>query len=184
MDSKLQIISGAFRGRKLKVPTTARPTQNRARIAVFNMLNDILKTDDVVVWDAFAGSGAFGLECLSRYAGATVIFTDVADESLRTLRDNLAMLNVGARGRVLRADAVVSIKKIGTDADLVFLDPPYADGELGNAFVKRFFKIAKSGAILVWEQDDAVSVIPTLPDVDILRDKKYGRARFLILQKQ
>ncbi|MBQ0013362.1 MAG: RsmD family RNA methyltransferase [Proteobacteria bacterium] len=184
MDSKLQIISGAFRGRKLKVPATARPTQNRARIAVFNMLNDILKTDNLVVWDAFAGSGAFGLECLSRYAGATVIFTDVADESLRVLHDNLAALNVGARGRVVHADAIATIKKYAADVGLVFLDPPYADAELGASFVKRWAKFAKCGAILVWEQDNAISVTPTLPDVDILRDKKYGRARFLILQKK
>lgn len=180
----MQIISGAFRGRKLTIPTTARPTQNRARIAVFNMLAGIIENTDMLVWDAFAGSGAFGLECLSRYAGATVIFTDVADESLRALRDNLAAINVGTRGRVVHADAIATIKKFGTDADLVFLDPPYADGDFGVSFVKKFFKIAKSGAILVWEQDDVASVTPALPDVDILRDKKYGRARFLILQKQ
>lgn len=184
MDSKLQIISGAFRGRKLKIPTTARPTQNRARIAVFNMLAGIIQRDEMFVWDAFAGSGAFGLECLSRYANSTVIFTDVADESLCILRDNLAALNVGVRGRVVRADAMGTIKKYASDADLVFLDPPYMDGDLGAMFVKRWSKFAKCGAILVWEQDDAASVIPTLPDVDILRDKKYGRARFLILQKK
>lgn len=184
MDSKLQIISGTFRGKKLKLPSCARPTQNRARIAVFNMLNDILKTGDLVVWDAFAGSGAFGLECLSRYAGAKVIFTDVANESVRAIRDNLGVLNVGARGVMYSADAMNSIKRFGADADLVFLDPPYADGDLGNAFVKRFFKIAKSGAILVWEQDNVFSKTPTAPDITILRDKKYGRARFLILQKQ
>ena len=184
MDSKLQIISGMFRGRKLKIPVTARPTQNRARIAVFNMLNDILNGDNLMVWDAFAGSGAFGLECLSRYQNAHVVFTDVANESNRTILDNLGLLNVGARGSVYLADAMNSIKRFGGGADLVFLDPPYADGDLGNAFVKRFFKIAKSGAILVWEQDDVVSTLPDLPDVNILRDKKYGRARFLILQKR
>lgn len=184
MDSKLQIISGAFRGKKLKLPSCARPTQNRARIAVFNMLNDILKTGDLVVWDAFAGSGAFGLECLSRYAGAKVIFTDVANESVRAIRDNLGVLNVGARGVVYSADAMNSIKRFGADADLVFLDPPYADGAVGVVFVKKFFARAKAGAILIWEQDDAVAKTPVIPDVEILRDKKYGRAHFLILQKK
>ncbi|MBP5707580.1 MAG: RsmD family RNA methyltransferase, partial [Alphaproteobacteria bacterium] len=64
MESKLQIISGKYRGRKLSLPASARPTQNRARIALFNMLesNIIDPTDKFTVWDAFAGSGAFGIE--------------------------------------------------------------------------------------------------------------------------
>mgnify|MGYP003320275157 CR=1 FL=1 len=184
MDSKLQIISGAFRGKKLKIPLCARPTQNRARVAVFNMLTGILLNDDIMIWDAFAGAGAFGLECLSRYQNARVLFTDIATESVKCIRDNIDALNVGARATVKQTDAMSVVAHNSADIDLVFLDPPYADAELGVAFVKRFFAHAKSGAIVVWEQDDTVSILPDMRDVNVLRDKKYGRARFLILQKQ
>lgn len=183
MDSKLQIISGAFRGKKLKIPATARPTQNRARIAVFNMLAESLTNDNIMVWDAFAGAGAFGLECLSRYQNAHVLFTDIATESIKCIRDNVGALNVGTRTTVKQTDAMSVITHYASDIDLVFLDPPYKDTELGVAFVKRFFAHAKSGAIMVWEQDNAISTLPDLRDVMVLRDKKYGRARFLILQK-
>ena len=102
MDSKLQIISGEFRGRKLRLPRDARPTQNRARVALFNMLQSLNVVPNVV-WDTFAGSGAFGIECLSRWGGCRVLFTDVAPA---TVRANLAALNIGARASVVAGDAV------------------------------------------------------------------------------
>ena len=185
MDSKLQIISGAFRGRKLKLPPMARPTQNRARIALFNMLESgILDFDgEFVVWDAFAGSGAFGLECVSRYPDARVLFTDVAPTSVKTVRDNLATLSVGARATVVQIDAVGAVAKYGANADLIFLDPPYTDADLGRSFVARLARVAKSGTILIWEQEVGNLTEPDEKIWNVLRDKTYGRARFLILQK-
>ena len=185
MDSKLQIISGAFRGRKLKLPPMARPTQNRARIALFNMLESGILDfgGEFVVWDAFAGSGAFGLECVSRYPDARVLFTDVAPTSVKTVRDNLATLSVGARATVVQIDAVGAVAKYGANADLIFLDPPYTDADLGRSFVARLARVAKSGTILIWEQEVGNLTEPDEKIWNVLRDKTYGRARFLILQK-
>ncbi|MBR5153245.1 MAG: RsmD family RNA methyltransferase [Alphaproteobacteria bacterium] len=185
MDSKLQIISGQFRGRKLKLPPNARPTQNRARIALFNMLDaGILDWQEkLVVWDAFAGSGAFGLECLSRYANASVLFTDVAPTSIKTVRDNLAMLGVDARATTQQVDAIGAIAKCGANVNLVFLDPPYANAELGNAWVRKFEKVAQCGTVLIWEQEVGHAISPNTDEWTVLRDKTYGRARFLILRK-
>ncbi len=185
MDSKLQIISGVYRGRKLKLPPMARPTQNRARIALFNMLESGILDNgaQLKVWDAFAGSGAFGLECLSRYANATVAFTDVAPSSIRVVRDNLAMLGVGARGTVVQADAMSRITQLGTESDLIFLDPPYADADLGRAFVAKLGCVVKAGAILIWEQEVGNETNADERIWRVLRDKTYGRARFLILQR-
>lgn len=185
MNSNLQIISGQFRGRKLALPPDARPTQNRARIALFNMLESgIVDTGaKMTVWDAFAGSGAFGLECLSRYSAASVVFTDTAPTSLKTVRDNLAKLGVRANGTVVQTDAIGAVEKYGAMADLVFLDPPYAADNLGRSFVVRLGRVAKSGTILVWEQETGHEVQPDENLWTILRDKTYGRARFLILIK-
>lgn len=184
MDSKLQIISGEYRGRKLKLSADARPTQNRTRIAVFNMLCGILEdTDNLHIWDAFAGTGAFGLECLSRYHNSNVVFSDLSATSVNVVRENLRSLAVGNRARVVQKDAISLIQSLAPDMDLVFLDPPYADSGLGRLFVKKFMAVAKNGAILVWEQEDTQSITPDDKDIEILRDKKYGRARFLILRK-
>ena len=127
MDSKLQIISGIYRGRKLDLPRGARPTQNRARIALFNMLESgiIQPNDKIKVWDTFAGSGAFGIECLSRYPNAVATFTDIANDSIKTVRNNLNKVDVGVRANVIQHDAINAVQKIGADVDLVFLDPPY-----------------------------------------------------------
>jgi 16S rRNA (guanine966-N2)-methyltransferase len=99
MESKLQIISGMFRGRRLNLPPDARPTQNMARIALFNMLESgiIDAGAPMVIWDAFAGSGSLGLECLSRYPQAKVLFSDTAYSSISTVRKNLSVLSIGAR---------------------------------------------------------------------------------------
>lgn len=183
MDSKLQIISGTYRGRKLRLPPNARPTQNMARIALFNMIASLGSTPRVV-WDAFAGSGAFGLECLSRWPGANVVFTDVATDSIATVRANLATLNTGARGRAHQVDALVAVEKYGAAADLVFLDPPYANADLGRAFVRKLASVARVGTILIWEQDGGDFTSPDENAWEILRDKKHGRARFLILRRR
>ena len=186
MNSKLQIISGIFRGRKLNLPPEARPTQNRARVALFNILDSgIVDTDDIIrVWDVFAGSGAFGLECLSRYLNASVLFTDVAASSIRTVRDNLKKLNVGERAVVLQADAITSINKFGRDTYLIFVDSPYDKPELGISFVEQIGKIVKNGTILIWEQEKSNFVSANEQVWDVLKDKTYGRARFLFLRKK
>ena len=83
MDTKLQVISGNLRGRKLSLPVSARPTQNRARLAIFNMLDGLLDfSHALVAWDAFAGSGALGIEFLSKYNNSKVLFTDLQDRCL------------------------------------------------------------------------------------------------------
>ena len=183
MNSKLQIISGKFRGKKLNLPPNARPTQNLARGALFNMLNGILNVSkSFKVWDVFAGSGAFGLECLSRYDNADVIFTDNADTSIETIKNNVKSINCSAV--IEKTDAIAAISKFGKDADLIFMDAPYSEFDLGVKFIKKITPIAKKGAILIWEFEK-IQKTPELAEFWVLlKDKTYGRARFLILQKK
>lgn len=182
----MQIISGRFRGRKLRLPPDARPTQNRARIALFNILSSGLldfTDDEFVVWDAFAGSGAFGLECLSRYPQIRVIFTDAAPSSIGTVRQNLASLGVDTRATTVQADAMTCISQYGAMADLVFLDPPYKDAASGAAFVRKLGGVIRPGALLIWEQEATNPSAFSDSQWEMLRDKQYGRARFLILRR-
>ena len=185
MDSKLQVFEGRFHGRKLFVPSGARPTQNRARLAVFNMLREIVSTwDKFSVWDAFAGSGAFGIEMMSRYPNARVYFSDISPESIDTVNKNLALVKPHLQEyRVHRADALKLLTEnaFGKNVDITFIDPPYNTPDLGIKFMQEFGKIAKSGAVLIWEQEATASITPNDPNWEILRDRKYGRARFVIL---
>ncbi len=186
MDSKLQIISGTYHGRKLNLPPMARPTQNMARAAVFNMLDTILKsTAKLCAWDAFAGSGALGLEILSRYPNANAIFTDTADTSVKVIRDNIGGTGMDwARYKIDQSDAVSRIWKYGPRVNLVFVDPPYENAKLGIDFVNKLAAAVRAGTIVVQEIEKVVPYSPDTAKWEILRDKTYGRARFLILRKE
>ena len=186
MDSKLQIISGEFRGRKLKLSPDARPTQNLARGAIFNMLGEILLEPHTQLhaWDAFAGSGALGIEVLSRYKNSNVIFTDISDASVRTITDNLKGINIDwARYKIEKADAAIRVWKYGPRVNLVFVDPPYAAAQLGVDFVAQLADAVVKNTIVVQEIEASVEYMPDANKWEILRDKKYGRARFLILRR-
>jgi 16S rRNA (guanine966-N2)-methyltransferase len=187
MDSKLQIISGEYRGRRLTLPDGARPTQNLARGAIFNMLAEILLEpyQKLNVWDAFAGSGALGLEILSRYQNSTAIFTDISDASLRALKSNLGGINVDwARYKVDKSDAATRVWKYGPRVNLVFVDPPYENANVGIDFMAKLAGSIVHGAIVVQEIEKVVPYSPDTTKWDVLRDKTYGRARFLILRRK
>ena len=183
MISNLQVISGTYRGRKLALPNGARPTQNLARGAIFNMLAGIVpQNTKILVWDAFAGAGALGIEVLSRYPNAGIAFTDVSEDSIRCIQKNINGIPVG-RVRVVQTDALNSVSKYGENADIIFVDPPYADAQIGIDFVAKLAKTVRSGTIVVQEIEKNVPYAPDEGKWEILRDKVYGRARFLILRR-
>ena len=185
MDSKLQIISGELHARTLRVPHSARPTQNMARAAVFNMLGEILLEpyQKLAVWDAFAGSGALGIEVLSRYNDSTAIFTDVSDDSLNAVRQNVRDID-WARVKIDASDAASRIWKYAPRVNLVFVDPPYEDARVGIDFVAGLADYVAHNTIVVQEIEKVVPYSPDETKWEILRDKTYGRARFLILRRR
>ncbi len=183
MDSNLQVISGTYHGRKLCLPACARPTQNMARGAVFNMLAGIFGPGDkIVAWDAFGGSGAMGVETLSRYPNSTVTFTDISDESLAIIKKNTVDIAAN-RIRITKADAPKVAKQYGNNVNLVFIDPPYENATVGIDFVNKLASIVQPGTIIVQEIEKIVPYSPDITKWEILRDKTYGRARFLILRR-
>jgi 16S rRNA (guanine966-N2)-methyltransferase len=125
----MRIIGGADRGRRLRAPRGrgTRPTADRMRVALFDILGPGVAGTRVL--DLFAGTGAVGIEALSRGA-ARAVFVERGREPLRALRANLAALGLGrGQARVVAGDAAAALPVVeGTEApfDLVFLDPPYA----------------------------------------------------------
>ncbi len=179
MESKLQIISGARRGLKLMLPYGARPTQNRARLAICNILQPMIE-NQIVIWDAFAGSGALAFEFLSRDWAVKAIFTDTSSESIKSVRSNAIGFD---KNKIIieQSDALSVVNKFAPEVDIVFVDPPYTETELGLKFVKKFISVAKPGSIIVWEIESDKEI--DVSEFEILKDKTYGRARFLIFRK-
>lgn len=124
----IRITGGVWRGRLLKVPKKGvRPTQDRVRAAIFSSLQDVVPGASVL--DLFAGSGAFGLEALSRGA-ACAWFVEKSSRAADCLKFNIAGLAPEAEWRVVRDDALAFLDQRAGDAcfDIVFADPPYRDG--------------------------------------------------------
>lgn len=121
----MRIIGGEFRGRRLRVPKDARvrPTADRVREAWMSIVGGALEGADVL--DLFAGSGALGLEALSRGASAAT-FVEINGPSLRALRDNIQQLGVAAVATVCHADALRYAERLPPHRfDVAFADPPY-----------------------------------------------------------
>jgi 16S rRNA (guanine966-N2)-methyltransferase len=120
----MRVVAGEFRGRKLVAPpgTTTRPTTDKVREAVFNALGSMNVLDGALVADLYAGTGALGLEALSRGA-EHVTFVETDRAARRALVQNIESLDVRDRVRVMTADTFAVVGAL--DVDLVFADPPY-----------------------------------------------------------
>ncbi len=118
----MRVIAGAYRSRRLRTlpGLDVRPTPDRLREALFNVLAPRIEGATFV--DAYAGSGAVGIEAVSRGA-ARVVFVEFNPSAVHVIRANLAALGVEGGFEVIRAKAAVTVAKLG--ADIVFLDPPY-----------------------------------------------------------
>lgn len=171
----MRIIGGAFRGRRLAsvgkgdAAAHLRPTSDRVRESLFNILTGRGAVEGARVLDLFAGTGALGLEALSRGA-AGAAFVENGRASLKLLRQNMALC--GVQAEVIARDARRLGACTGAPFDLVFLDPPYGKG-LGEAALEaaRAGGWMASAALVVWEEGGAV----TAPDWLTLEDeRRYG----------
>jgi len=125
----MRIIAGEFRGRRLRPPPDrrVRPTADRVREAWFSIVREAIPGARVL--DLFAGSGALGLEALSRGA-AHATFVELGNPSLAVLRENIAQLDIEDRVTVRRGDALRFVAKLERHAfDVAFADPPYRSGQ-------------------------------------------------------
>jgi 16S rRNA (guanine966-N2)-methyltransferase len=185
-------VAGLYRGRSLTAPAglATRPTADRARQAVFNVLEHAAWSPglrDVRVIDLFAGSGALGLEALSRGADFC-LFVETDAAARGAIRDNLeALAPDGAlfgRSRIHRRDATDLGRKPAGDGapfDLAFLDPPYARGLGERALASLSDGWLKVGAICVFERG-ADEPAPAVPGFTALDDRRYGAARVHVLR--
>ncbi len=169
----MRVVAGELGGRRLVAPqgTSTRPTTDRVREAIFNSLGSAGLLDGALVADLFAGSGAIGIEALSRGAERCV-FVERDRAALRALDENLDTLGLDERSKVLSSDALSVAASI--DADIVFADPPYDFDEWDELLgrVTADLVVAESGR-----------AVGAPPGWQVTREKKYGRTRVTFLER-
>ncbi|MEO5809397.1 MAG: 16S rRNA (guanine(966)-N(2))-methyltransferase RsmD [Sphingomicrobium sp.] len=177
----MRVIAGEWRGRKLVAPPGAatRPTADRTRETLFSMLVSRLGSfEDLRVADLFAGSGALGIEALSRGA-ATVTFVEQDQAAVKAIEANLATLGASSRAAI-RAASALKLPR-GERFDLVFADPPYADGagQAAIAAVAAAGWLAPGGWLCI-ETGRGESLVAAPFELDTARD--VARARVTLLR--
>ena len=181
----MRIIAGQFRGRALanvgKGDNSAhlRPTTDRVRESLFNVLTHRHDIPGARVLDLFAGTGALGLEALSRGA-AQATFVDDGRAAGQLIRRNIELTGCDDRAKLIRQDAT----RLGPCAtgpfDLVFLDPPYGKG-LGQIAMDAAMRgnWLAPGALVVWEESEPVSAPAGLSLID---NRRYGDTHVTLMQ--
>lgn len=170
----MRVIAGRLGGRRLSAPRgrTTRPTSDRVREALFSILGELAGN---VVLDLFAGTGALGIEALSRGA-ERVVFVERDASAVATLRANLAALELGeGEANVRVCDALESLRAArarGETYDLVFVDPPYRNArELGSELSALLPSLLSPGARVVVESDRRA---PAELALEAITRRRYG----------
>ncbi len=182
----MRIIAGEWRGRKVAAPKgdATRPTADRTRETLFSMLHSRLGSfEDLRVADLFAGSGALGLEALSRGA-AHCLFVEQDRAALDTLRANIAALSARDRADV-QGGSVMSLGPARAPYDLILMDPPYFTGA-GMVALDRFQRLNWIGpatwiALEVAAKED-VSIKGALKGLEIEAERRVGKGKLVLFR--
>ena len=178
----MRIVAGQWRGRPIVAPegVTTRPTADRTRETLFSMLASRLGSfDDLAVADLFAGSGALGLEALSRGA-ASALFVEQDPAAIRAIRKNIANLRAQSVCDV-RAGSVLSLGPAKAPLDLVLLDPPYQTGA-GSVALEKLIRLGWIGPATWISLETAADEEPKVKGLEAVADRRVGKARLTLLR--
>ena len=178
----MRVIAGEWRGRKLVAPKgdATRPTADRTRETLFNMLaSRVASFAGLTVADLFAGSGALGIEALSRGAGSC-LFVEQEPTALDAIRANIAALDARSRSEVRRG-SVMELAPANAPYDLILLDPPYGTGA-GAVALDRLLRLGWIGAATWIAVETGASELLSVRTLDVVADRKVGKAKLWLLR--
>ncbi len=176
----VRVISGSARGRKLLAPEgyDTRPTTDRVKESIFNIISPNLPADSVL--DLFAGSGGLGIEALSR-GSKHCVFAEKDKAALSVVRKNIELARVSDKAEVIPGDAFSYLDRTTLKFDIIFLDPPYNTGLLTKAIELIYKKnlLTENGIIVA--ESEHLGEAPTCDQFDIKRSAKYGKTMVFVL---
>lgn len=180
----MRVISGTARGLRLVSPPgeDTRPTLDRVKEALFSMLTPYVRGARVL--DLFAGSGALGIEALSRGAQRAV-FVDKSREAEAAVRANLEKARLADRAELRRCDALGYLASASESFSLVFLDPPYESGLYDKAVSEITRRgLLVPGGIVAAEWDAPIGPPKAPPELEPVRDRRYGRVNITLFRRK
>lgn len=176
----MRVIAGGFRGRKLETidDRTVRPTSDKVKGSLFNIISEYIFDSEFL--DLFAGSGAIGIEAISRGA-ANTFFIDISNDSLKVLRKNLSTLHIEDKFEIYNADYKTAIEKFklrNIKFDIIFIDPPYSKGIAQDALelVEEAGVLSHKGIIAI-EHDEKDVMPQNQGKLILIKQKKYGSTK-------
>lgn len=178
--SFVKIAGGEKKGFKLKVPKGAKPTSSYTRKVIYDTLGDLIRGRRVL--ELFAGSGALGLEALSRGASEAV-FVDISKGSFLAIRENIRHLGYQDRASVFKSDALKFLRKQGDRFDMVIADPPY-DYAFYDRLLKAVREVLSDGGIFVLETSSRTRIEPNRYGFRIWKEKGGGDTAIYFLVKE
>ncbi len=181
----MKILGGKYKGRNFYMPAGIRPTQNVVRAAIFDLLGHDLR--GITFLELFAGSGAVGLEAISRGA-QEVVMVEHNDLNAKTIRENGEILGIefGGPFSLVHGDAFSTVKRLSEELkrfDIVFFDPPYSQ----NLAKKTLKLLARSDILhpqsLVCVQCEVSEKLEIPENLDLLTQRRYGSSYLTLLQR-
>ena len=182
----MRIIGGYLKGKKILDPldNSTRPLKDLVRESIFNIVehskNEFVDLKKAKVLDLFAGTGSFGIECLSRGVSQVVFFENYS-KSIEILKKNIDQLSLNKKAQIINENAynINRTNLIYKNFDLIFLDPPFKDAKINQlvAEIKKLKITNKKTLIIIHRNKKLEEQISK--DLTILREKKYGLSKII-----
>lgn len=180
----MRVISGVAKGHRLKFPrgTITRPATDLVKGAIFSILETTADSWERVL-DLFSGSGALGIEALSRGAG-WVDFVDREPKCCATIKENLEKTKLAAQAHVYCCPVVKALSFLDKEYGIILMDPPYADYSVGNLIAQlALTRLAGKETTLVVTHSPRLSLAPTYAAFNLIKEHRHGDSCIAIYQK-
>lgn len=181
----MRVIAGKVKGHSLKVPkgTPTRPATDLVRGAIFSILENIA-SDWPRVLDLFSGSGALGIEALSRGAG-WVDFVDREPRCCDIIRQNLEKTRFSTRAHVYCCDVAKAISFLDEEYNIILMDPPYTDSSIGELVTKlATSKLVGAGSIVVVTHSSHLSLASAYDTLSLIKERRHGDSYISLYRKE
>ncbi len=180
----MRIIAGEAKGHQIKVPrgTVVRPATDLVRGAIFSILETIT-SDWAQVLDLFAGSGALGIEALSRGAG-WVDFVEREPRCCAIIKQNLEKTKFGTQAHIYCCSVSKAISFLDKEYNIILMDPPYSDTSIGNLVTQlATSKLVGTGSTVVVTHSSHLPLSSTYATLNLIKERRHGDSCIAIYQK-